>query len=136
MSFHSIKISSPPRDLICTKVVKETSAKKHNVPPDKTFILLWKSNFAWNWENYYSHCFFFFICKNFVKSIQSEIPSLIMQSNFTHGNCGILLPCHHFFAKILWNQLFDKALYSKLIWRKMHGNEFLVFAHTVSRIFL
>ena len=26
--------------------------------------------------------------------------------------------CHHFFAKIPWNQLFAKELYSKLIWRK------------------
>ena len=29
--------------------------------------------------------------------------------------------CHHFFAKISWNQLFTNEFYSKLIWRKKNS---------------
>ena len=43
---------------------------------------------------------------------------LFQIGNFELLTVGNTVYCHHFFAKILWNQLFAKELYSKLIWRK------------------
>ena len=49
-----------------------------------------------------------------------------------YGNYCTEFFCHHFFAKISWNQLFTNEFYSKLIWRKkisMAAN--FSFFHTV-----